>query len=236
VQLSDKVSRRGITALRPLSSLQEFLFDIWRLDKNLVHQISLCLEILPHLHAVAYKPEPEPADDVRLSDQVGLALSNIGRPCNLQLRHLFVPSLDHIPQHVHLPELQMLHVYHQDFVELCPGRFPKLSHLYWRKLFISDVMYVLDWLGQQLQTLSFHDCFGGTLHLDAMLKECPNLSKLDISFNGALIVISELQPDTLRHLQTLSVCISNMQFEILLQILRSVFIDLPFPNDEELKQ
>jgi hypothetical protein len=86
------------------------------------------------------------------------------------------------------------------------------------------------------------DCFGGTLHLDAMLKECPNLSKLDISCNGAVIVISELQPDTLRHLQTLSVCISSMQFEILLQILRlalklrSVFIDLPFPNVEELKQ
>jgi hypothetical protein len=217
VQLSDKVSRRGISALRKLSSLKEFLFYNWLQKPNLVEQIGFCFKLLPHLHTVADKGSV-------LGYRMGLALSSVQSPCILQLRHLAVYNLNHIPAGASLPEVQVLHLdvcVDNMQLQIGPGRFPKLIELNWIVTSNEDyLMVVLGHLGLQLQTLRFRIFRGGTLHLDRVLGACPQLSQLEISTNARVLGSAELGPDTLSRLQTLSLTSSRIEPGLLLQILR----------------
>jgi hypothetical protein len=226
LQVSDTVSSRGISALRALSSLQEFLFDIWRLETNLVQQIVLCFELLPHLHVVAFKATPENAMDRVLGFvKMGEALSKIRTRCTLQLRHLSVRNWHHIPQHVQLPELQVLNLTKCSYnLQIQPGRFPRLSELYWDDSSVDSLIFVFEQVGHQLQLLSFTISFSDeTLEFDSLLEIFPNLSVLEINIKGSVHRVSALQPDTLSRLQTLTLNLSmhgSMQSGVLLEILR----------------
>jgi hypothetical protein len=153
VQLSDKVSRRGISALRKLKSLLEFFFYYHQRDAKItVQQMGLCFKWLPHLHAVAFKLTPH-SYYKKFSKQAGQALSEMKCPGTLQLRHL---SVRNIPQHVQLPELQMLHLTKcSDDFQLPPGHFPKLSELYWVDSSVESLIVVFGLLGHQLHSLRF---------------------------------------------------------------------------------
>jgi hypothetical protein len=151
------------------------------------------------------------------------ALSKIQSPCTLQLRQLFVSSLDKVPEHVSLPEVQALHVLLSvDNRQLLPGRFPKLTVLNWARPSVEQLMPVLEQVGHQLQTLHFDVC-RGQLWLDRVLDACPNLSDLSYDTWDSLQSSVALQPDTLSRLQTLRLEFyrsSYLEAGLLLQILR----------------
>jgi hypothetical protein len=230
VQLSDKVSREGISALGRLKSLQQFLFfnhgHQQAEDRN-VHHIGLCFELLPHLHAVAIKPLTL---DKSMSEKMGQALTNVCSPCTLQLRHLDVLNLDVIQSSrrcVHLPELEVLRV-HTTFLSMQPlalGRLPKLSELFIHRTLATDLLNILRRYGRQLKTISCAFVRGWATQqiLKRILELCPNLSHLDINYScasGSCILFSELRPDTLSQLQTLNLNARSVENGMLVQVLR----------------
>jgi hypothetical protein len=209
VQLSEKVSREGISALGRLKSLEQFFFfnhrhrqilisiglqqdyrNYWhKTDRNYQHHIGLCFEFLPHLHAVAINPLYL---DMCLGSQMYEALANVRSPCTLQLRHLELLGLYNISRlKVHLPELKVLRLHDED---ACYGRpltteqMPKVSKLIIYKIRLEDLMsFILRPIGQQLQSIScriFRDLSRDGPYgqiLDRILEVCPNLSHLGIT-------------------------------------------------------
>jgi hypothetical protein len=142
---------------------------------------------------------------------MGAAMSKIKEPCTLQFRRLLISSVEHIPEHVSLPELQALFQPEplNQMHSLFAGRSPKLSELHLHETDEDTLLLVLGHVGQQLRALRF--CvFGGMrnllsdgLPLDRVLNACPNLSVLDTNTTMSPLCVSQLQPDTLQHLQTL---------------------------------
>jgi hypothetical protein len=66
-------------------------------------------------------------------------------------------------------------------------------------------MLVLGHVGRQLRSLQFH-VSGNGVRLERVLNLCPDLSELRVCFfpNHALGVVSQLQPNTLKHLKKVS--------------------------------
>jgi hypothetical protein len=188
VQLSDTVSREGISALGRLKTLQQFVFfnHGHRAEDRNVHLIGLCFELLPHLHAVAIKPLT--LQDKTMSEQMGQALANVRFPCTLQLRHLEVLNLNAIQssrRYVHLPELELLRV-HTTFLSMQPlalGPLPKLSELFIHRTHVDELLNILRRYGRQLKTISCEFLRGWPNQqiLKRILELCPNLSHLDIT-------------------------------------------------------
>jgi hypothetical protein len=226
VGVMDGVSSSGISALRKLQSLEEFLFEpegaFNLVDLRLVR---MCLQLLPHLHAIGYKPTfPHYLCEV-MNIFVGSAMSQLDVPCTLQLRRLAVTSISQVPEHVSLPQLQAF--YQTDpLYELHPlfsGGLPKLSKLYLSETDEDTLLLILGHVGRQLRTLNFSILDGGWVQLDRLLHACPNLSMLDISTSLSPQSTSQLLPDTLKHLRTLRFYLSSsdwMPSGLLLQILQ----------------
>jgi len=235
------VTKQGISALRHLSSLQEFLFSRSREHSDLVHQIGVCLELLPHLHAVAFIPMPNSL----LERDITCALSRIQRPCTLQLRHLLLVTMDNIPEHVSLPEVQVLHVMSMCFLYLQLRHYlPKLRELNWTVSIQDHLLALLGYFQHQLQTLRF-GIFRGTLHLDRVLNVCPNLSELCVATSVSVQGTLEMRPDTLSKLQTLHLRLSSdvmpspgllLQFLRLAPELRTVNCSSAMLDDQDLKE
>jgi hypothetical protein len=221
--LSDDVSMEGISALRKLSSLQEFLFcdaDFTGDRDPLMDQIDYCYRRLPHLHAVAIKPSLD-FNHKELSRMMGRALHYVCRnpPRTLQLRHLVLLDLHNIPsaEKVSLPEVQVLHLAESMGGGLRSGCLPKLSELNWREPDTDDMMSALRRVGHQLKTLRVSN-ISRTLQLGSVLEACPNLCNLTIN---ASVELSDQLPHTLSQLQTLDISIHSYNNpSMLLQLLR----------------
>jgi hypothetical protein len=244
VQLSDKVSRRGISALRKLKSLLEFFFYYHQREAKItVQQMGLCFKWLPHLHAVAFKLTPH-SYYKKFSKQAGQALSEIQCPGTLQLRHL---STRNIPRHVQLPELEVLQLTkYSDDSQLLPGHFPKLSELHWVDSSVESLIVVFGQLGHQLQELRFSFKYNRWvwLFLDRLLDAFPNLSRLHVNATAVVNCVSALRPDTLSRLDTLCLSLSmhgSVHSGVLLQILRlapklrMLYLNSALPSDEDSK-
>jgi hypothetical protein len=228
----DGVSGPGILPLRKLKSLEEFLFGgSGSFSMPEVLMLQQCLELLPHLHSIGYNPTPRFFLSQPMNSLMGVAMSKIKEPCTLQLRRLSISSIDDIPEHVSLPELQAffqpepLNQMHSLFA----GCTPKLSELHLHETDEDTLLQVLGHVGQQLQALRFcvfdgmGQMFGGGLQLDRVLNACPNLFVLDVNTSLSPRSRSQLRPDTLQHLRTLQFYFSYsdfMQEGLMLQILR----------------
>jgi len=100
---------QGITALRKLTALKEFLFNeepcATESDVSM-RRMKHCLLKLPNLHAALYK-NPKLQSLPCLSLLTQQALSSITQPCTLQLRQLVLPSTESLPEQTALPQLQV---------------------------------------------------------------------------------------------------------------------------------
>jgi hypothetical protein len=233
VLLSDKVDRQGISALLKLNKLEGFFFC----NENLVTEhsnMALCFELLPHLQSIYEDPDLSSLE--RLSKLTEEALSSITGPCTLQLRQLVVSSVNCIPVHVSLPELQVFYLSGmppEDGV-LSSSRFPKLTELNTYEVRDEGELYfLLGDMGKQLETLhvgifadsALEQMIYGAPDLGRMLDNCPNLKELFLCSNIGPISEAGLRPETLLKLQTVvfyiscSLC-SKLDSNLLQQILQ----------------
>ena len=210
VDTLDKVSREGIFALRKLTSLREFLYHPGYSQSPVVR---LCLELLPHLH--------------HLQDVDGsISLFDITKPCTVQLRNLSTHDLYDVSDFVSFPELRSLTLW--DRLEMHPlfaGGLPKLSELYLKDTDQDNLLVVLGHVGRQLKKLHVSImCVGVHLKLDRVMGACPNLSELKVSTDSNQLDGSQLQLDTLKHLESVTFELSEredfLQPGLLLQFLR----------------
>jgi hypothetical protein len=227
VQVAYDVTKEGVAAVRKLKSLQEFIFTNFT-EWNLIEQenlLGMCYELLPHLHVVAYTPEPffDNTTIYLLSCLSSEALEEVSKPCTLQLRHLALETLNSVPAHVSLPQVQQLYLvrHPRDLNPLFASRFPSLTELNMHETNNKRLMNIVGHgLGQQLKALrvSFNEK-ALALQLDKVLDVCPNLSELFVE-RTEIQSAAELRPDTLGHLRILHSKRVKMQPSLLLQLLR----------------
>lgn len=135
VQLSAEVGPLGISALCKLNSLQEFLF-CESLDRSR-HFIWWCMELMPQLHALGYKPVTIRDDHLfSYHRMIAKGLAGFAARCTLQLRWLALSHLDnHVPTFVSLPEVRVLSLTDDELDQERPRRritawrIPNLIHL-----------------------------------------------------------------------------------------------------------
>jgi hypothetical protein len=237
VQLSETVTSRGISALRQLTSLEEFIYDVDIWNSSL---LASTYRLLPHLHVAAIKPEPIYTSKTgTLSDVCSIALEEIRSRCTLHLHHLALPNLYQLPRHVALPEVRVLYLLGSldsrwdEFEELPFVHLPRLAELYLEGANNYTVLkyIVVHGFGQQLQTLRvsvpYYNHSLEKLPLDEVLAACPNLTELSVTVRG-LESATELRPDTLRCLSILRIefipsnenFTRNWQPGLVLQVLR----------------
>jgi hypothetical protein len=217
VVLSEQVSRQGFSALRKLSSLREFLFPLY----SQLHYLNgprrqdlleLSFELLPHLHAAAYNEKTSRAGNALtvLSTLTSRILRRITVPLTLQLRLLALKTLKIVPKHVHLPEVRVLYLDHQNHPNykadpIAPDRFPNLTEL---SVYYTDEQTLMSVVGQgaglKLRSLSI-GLNGGMKRLDSLLEACPGLRELYLNVPANLQSASRLRPDTLQKLQELRI-------------------------------
>jgi hypothetical protein len=219
--------RLVLLAVRRLTLLEEFLF----MSSEVLRMEDL-LELLPYLHIIGSRLEaPKFTDydeycehnEVRhMCLEIGNSLSLIRAPaCTLQLRQLALVDIDQVLDKISLPELQVLELSGEIAMHpwLVDGS-PKLTELYIYKMHQATLMPALGHIGQQLQVLILD--LLDLPRLDLVLEACPNLNELHIrTFNGVGYK-SQLQADTLKHLQIAEFYVSrgNFDSELLMQILR----------------
>lgn len=149
------------------------------------------------------------------------ALPKIKSPCTLQLHHLVLESLDCLPSHVAMPQLQVLYLESPSYgTKLAPSRFPNLTEINTCSTTIGDLSNVLGHgVGRQLRTLRVQ-FVEDAQSLDWLLDECPNLTELCLSMTGMRSKGGRLLPDTL-----LTLCLhcdkGDMQRGLLVQMLES---------------
>jgi len=191
------------------------------------------VELLPNLHIIGSKLEKQKFtddDDKYLEHEVsntslieiGQVLAYIKAPCTLQLQHLALDDIDEVLENVSLPELLVLELCRKIAMHPClVGGSPKLSELYVYKMHQATLMPALGHIGQQLQVLILD--LLDLPWLDLVLEACPNLTELHIhTFEGGVGYRSQLQADSLKHLQIAEFNVTRGPFdsELLMQILR----------------
>jgi hypothetical protein len=215
VQLSDQVTRHGVSALCKLTRLQEFIFFELGKHDSAQNVLVWCFELLPRLRVAGYKMTQFYKTHLMrvLGPMMAQALSQIASPCTLNLRYLALPTFDaFIPQHVSRPHVQ----------PLVDGCFPNLTQLYMDFTVNVNLMQAVRLVGRQLEILIFRfHKDTEILQLDELLEACPSLSELSMAVE-IMQSARKLRPDTLRQLQVLSIeCYSNnAQPGLVLQLLR----------------
>jgi hypothetical protein len=244
VLLSDNVDRQGILALQKLTKLEDFFFcneDSVTENCNL----ALCFELLPSLQSIYKDPGLNCLE--RLGKLTEGALSSITEPCTLQLQQLVVTSVNSIPAHVSLPELQVFYLtgIPPDGGELSSSQFPKLTELNTYQVRDEyELYFLLGDLGKQLETLragifadsALEQMMYGAPDLGRVLDNCPNLKELLLCSNIGPTGESGLRPDTLHKLQTVifyTSCILCSTFHS--KLLQQILLLAPNLRDVKLK-
>lgn len=220
------VSSQGFSELCKLENLQEFVFVSISTPEVNINWFLIILEFLPHLHIVGGRCDDKITYCLMLNvlgDAMGCVLSAVHCPLTLQLRLLVLNCLSSIPEHVLLPEVEVLFLFNFfDPRHLIPltGRFTKLSKLIIYCMGPDELMRILGHFGRQLQTLRLN-LVNQAVQLDKVLDACPNLSELELTCSG-LKSASQLRPDTVRHVQILCIDVSEgcMQPGLLVQLLK----------------
>jgi hypothetical protein len=135
VKLS-KVSWQGISALRQLTFLEEFIFTKALQDETKGCCVSSVLQTAAATARCRHRTGGAAHQHFLVATGrivVGGSAANHHSPHHtLQLRHLALITLIGIPEYVALPEVQVLYLRaprDEDETPLSPGRFPKLSEL-----------------------------------------------------------------------------------------------------------
>lgn len=112
MKLSEDVSRQGISALCQLNLLEEFIFKFKHVNINhYLGMLAICYDLLPNLHVAGIKPRPFDTSYVgSLQKRSSTALLEITLPRTLRLHHLVLSTLSDLPEHIALPEVQVLHL------------------------------------------------------------------------------------------------------------------------------
>jgi hypothetical protein len=220
VMIFDGVPRLGLLALRRLRFLEQFLFS--ETTEELV--LTDFFNLLPDLHVIGYTLDAIPfSTDSDFSDDLldmGNALCQMDAPFTLQLRQLALYDTNQVLENVSLPELKVLELF--GTIAMHPwldGGLPKLTELYAGNMDQDTLMPVLGHVGRQLQVLLVD--IPELPRLNLVLDACPNLTQLQIYTKKGPQHMSQLRPDTLKHVKSVIFHVSRGYFEpgLLLQYL-----------------